>query len=137
MVTGIPHLRLEIDDVHRPCNGFSHATPTHIRRLVTFLQGWHPEREERLLTHCWGGSSRSTAAALIAMVVKQPGREVEVARMLRQVAPQARPNGLMVQVADDVMGLGGRLVEAVVGMPEPRGVAVTDLVRLSATAIAG
>lgn len=29
---------------------------------------------------------------------------------------QARPNGLMVAVADEVMGLDGRLVAAVAGM---------------------
>jgi predicted protein tyrosine phosphatase len=95
-ITGLPHLRLEIDDIHRPCNGFSHATAAHIRQLVTFLQEWHPERGERLLAHCWAGSSRSAAAALIAMAVKQPGREMEAARLLRRAAPQARPNGLMV-----------------------------------------
>jgi predicted protein tyrosine phosphatase len=131
VVTGIPHLRLEIDDVHRPCNGFCHATPAHVRQLVTFLHDWHPERGERLLIHCWAGSSRSTAAALVAMAVKQPGREVQAARMLRRAAPQARPNGLMVQVADEVMGLEGRLVAAVAGMEGPRGVAVTDLIRLN------
>lgn len=38
----------------------------------------------------------------------------------------------MVGVADEVMGLGGRLV-AVAGMPEPKGVAGTDLIRLSVT----
>jgi hypothetical protein len=37
----------------------------------------------------------------------------------------------MVQVADVVMGLEGRLVAAVAGMEGPRGVAVTDLIRLN------
>ena len=59
---------------------------------------------------------------------------MEAARMLRARAPQARPNGMMVRVADAVMGLEGRLVEAVTGMPEPNGVAGTDLIRMSCTA---
>ncbi len=130
-LTGVPHLRLEIDDVHRPCSGFRHATAAHIRELAAFLEGWRPEAGERLLAHCWAGSSRSTAAALIAMAVKRPGREREAARMLRARAPQARPNGLMVRLADEVLGLQGRLVAAVEQMPEPRGVAETDLIRIS------
>ena len=36
----------------------------------------------------------------------------------------------MVAVADEVMGLEGRLVRAVAGMEEPRGVAGTDSIRL-------
>lgn len=39
-VTGIPHLRLEIDDVHRPCTYFRHATGAHIRQLLAFLREW-------------------------------------------------------------------------------------------------
>ena len=85
-VTGIPHLRLEIDDVHRPCTGFRHATAAHIRQLLDFLRDWHPP--DRLLIHCWAGSSRSTAAALVAMAVRQPGREMGAARMLG--APETR-----------------------------------------------
>lgn len=133
-VTGIPHLGLEIDDVYRPCTGFRHATLAHVRQLLDFLHDWHPEAGERLLAHCWAGASRSTVAALIALAVKQPGREMEAARMLRARAPQARPNGMMVKVADEVMALEGRLVEAVERMPEPRGVTGTDLIRMSCIA---
>ena len=39
-VTGIPHLRLEIDDVHRPCAGYRHAAEGHIRQLLDFLRDW-------------------------------------------------------------------------------------------------
>lgn len=52
--------------------------------------------------------------------------------MLRTRVPKARPNGLMVRVADEVMGQKRRLVAAVEQMPEPRGVTGTDLVRMRA-----
>ena len=127
-VTGVDHLRLEIDDVQRPCNGFVHATEAHIRQLLTFLREW--TLPDRLLIHCWAGSSRSTAAALVAIAVRHPGRELEAATMLRATAPQARPNELMCRLADRVLGLEGQLVRAVEAMPVPRGAAGTDLIRI-------
>jgi predicted protein tyrosine phosphatase len=67
-----------------------------------------------LLVHCWAGISRSTAAAYILLCEKLgPGSEFEVARALRERAPHASPNRLIVQLGDEVMGRNGRMVSAI------------------------
>ena len=83
-----------------------------------------------MLIHCWAGSSRSTAAALVAMAVMMSGKELEAARSLMARALQTRPNGLMVMVADEVMGPERGLVAAVEMMPGPMNVANLDRIRL-------
>jgi predicted protein tyrosine phosphatase len=56
--------------------------------------------------------SRSTAAALTALVVKAPGRELDAARALRAAAPHAQPNRRMVAIGDALLGCEGRLIAA-------------------------
>jgi len=111
--SGIPaslHHRVEIDDITeaRP----DHILPerTHVAALIDFLLDWADERY--LLVHCYAGISRSMAAALIAMAASSPGRELEIARTLRARAPHAHPNRRMVALADELLGCGGRLVQA-------------------------
>jgi len=62
-VVGVRHLRLEIDDVFRPCSGFRPATVRNIRQLVDFVKDW--KDSEHMLIHCWAGISRSTASAFV------------------------------------------------------------------------
>jgi len=67
-----------------------------------------------MLIHCWAGISRSTAAAFTALCLLRPSTDEEqIAWELREASPSATPNRLIVQLADDVMGRGGRMVRAI------------------------
>ncbi|HEX6114668.1 MAG TPA: protein-tyrosine phosphatase family protein, partial [Geminicoccaceae bacterium] len=83
----------------------------HVGGLIDFVRAWQHD-EAPLLIHCVAGISRSMAAALITLVIKAPGREVEAARHVRGAAPHAYPNRRMIAVADQLLGCEGRLVQA-------------------------
>ena len=63
------HLRVQVHDIseHRD----DHILPdrVHVETLIDFVSDWNPD-EGALLTHCYAGVSRSTAAALIAAAIK-------------------------------------------------------------------
>jgi hypothetical protein len=63
--------------------------------------------------------SRSSAAALINASVRQPGKEDKLAWLLKQQAPYCHPNRLMIKLADQVLSLEGKLIDAVAYMGEP------------------
>jgi predicted protein tyrosine phosphatase len=70
-----------------------------------------------MLVHCWAGVSRSTASAFIVACDRNPDAdETAIAAALRKAGPGATPNPLIVRLADDVMGRGGRMVDAVQGI---------------------
>ena len=48
-----------------------------------------------------------------------PDREIEIARAMRQRAPHAQPNRLLVQHADDALGRGGKMIAALNSMGPP------------------
>ncbi len=52
------------------------------------------------------------AAALIALVIKAGGREMEAAYHVREAAPHAWPNQRIIALADEILGCKGRLVAA-------------------------
>jgi predicted protein tyrosine phosphatase len=70
------------------------------------------------------------AAALITLVVKAPGRELEAARLVRSAARHAWPNRRMIAVADELLGCGGRLIEAREAMGPADLLPLAPLVRL-------
>lgn len=124
------HLRLLIDDVDEPGAGANAPARPHIETLVSFLRS--SPLGPSILIHCLAGVSRSPAAALIAMALDAPGREREVARLLRSAAPFVDPNPLMIQVADEVLERRGRLVAALASMGAAdlsQGFAMVDLPR--------
>jgi predicted protein tyrosine phosphatase len=68
----------------------------------------------KVLVHCEAGVSRSSATALIMYAYWfGVGREWDALERVIQQRPIARPNPLMVSIADRLMGRGGRLVEVV------------------------
>jgi predicted protein tyrosine phosphatase len=103
------HLRVQVHDISQPAPGSIHPGESHIRQMIDFLRDW-PARSP-LLVHCYAGISRSTAAALIARVVKS-GNALDAALALRRAAPHARPNSLIIDLADQILGLDGGLIEA-------------------------
>jgi predicted protein tyrosine phosphatase len=113
------HLRLGVHDVVESAEGTIAPQPAHISEMLEFAKGW--DRSAPILVHCWAGISRSTAAAYILMCdVHGPGRENEIARLLRFLAPHAQPNRLMIQHADQLLSREGRMIQAVEAMGEAR-----------------
>lgn len=71
------------------------------------------ERLRHLLVHCHAGISRSTAA-LATLIARHTaaGDEATIFARLRAIRPQAWPNSRMVGFADELLGRGGRLNQA-------------------------
>jgi predicted protein tyrosine phosphatase len=110
---GSRHLRLRLHDVHSSEPGQVGPTPDHVEQLLLFLSAW--QRSAPLLIHCRAGIGRSTAAAFIAACLHSPQRdEREIALDLRRISPLARPNELLIKLADFAMNRNGRMVEAVI-----------------------
>jgi predicted protein tyrosine phosphatase len=105
------HLRLSMHDI---ADAAGEAAPdaAHVERLIEFGRGW--DARAPMLVHCWAGISRSTAAAYTVLCDRAgPGAEHDIARTLRNRAPHAQPNRLIVRLADDALGRGGAMVRAV------------------------
>ena len=108
------HLRVEVDDIEAPIPGFAAPQEADVAALIDFAGTW--DRARPLLIHCAAGISRSTAAALAALVLHSDEPEHALARRLRRAAPHARPNRRIVRLADALLGRRGRLVAAVEAM---------------------
>ncbi len=106
------HLRLAMNDITAPQDGLVHPNSEHIETLIAFARTWN--RQGPLVVHCWAGISRSTAAAFITLcTLNEPGNERRFAQALRAASPTATPNFLMVEIADDLLGAKGRMVDAI------------------------
>ena len=105
-------LDLRFNDIAAPRGGLVAPSLEHVEALLTFSKGWSGARP--LLIHCWAGVSRSTAAAyVVACARTTPGREDEWAARLRDAAPTATPNPLIVAHADRLLDRDGAMVRAV------------------------
>ncbi len=108
-------LALEFNDINEPQDGLLAPSRNHISKLLEFLTSWGGR--EPLLMHCWMGISRSTAAAAIALAQIQPNRNMtDLASQIRQASPMASPNALMINHADTLLNLNGRLSTAIRGI---------------------
>jgi predicted protein tyrosine phosphatase len=106
------HLHLAVSDIVEATPGQVLPEATHLDELLKFVYAW--DRAEPMLIHCFAGVSRSTAAVYIAVCALAPKRdEFNVARSLRAASPTASPNTLLVALADDALGRGGRMREAI------------------------
>lgn len=106
------HLFIGVSDIVDPMDGHILPAATHVERLVGFVRAW--DRTTPLVIHCWAGISRSTAAAYISLCALLPEEdEAALARRLREAAPSATPNARLVSLADEHLGRGGRMIEAV------------------------
>ena len=88
------------------------ATEEDVRRIIGLAEQLRSEGGT-LLIHCEAGVSRSTATALImhAYWLGQ-GREDEAMQRVITQRPFAIPNRRMVALADRILGLDGRLLQA-------------------------
>jgi len=105
------HLKVSVDDITEPMDGFVMPCEEHVAQVLDFVRGW--DRGAPLVIHCWAGVSRSTASAFAAACALNPHREeIEIARCIRAASPIASPNRLIVSLADKALGRGGRMVRA-------------------------
>jgi predicted protein tyrosine phosphatase len=109
--THIPRrLRLTFEDTDD--GGPTGPMPSDIERLIAFGRSVDLS-SSRLLVHCESGISRSSAAALIVLVVSKGALDASTAAKLVLAArPQARPNRRMLSLADSQLGLPGTLHSA-------------------------
>ena len=128
-ISPVNHLRVQVHDISKPEFGAIVPARQHVRELIEFLENW--QMDAPLLAHCYAGISRSTATALIARAIKT-GDPMDAAMALRKAAPHARPNSLIIDLADDILGLDGHLVEAKQAMGEGIITAENSLIELPA-----
>lgn len=105
------HLRIQMDDINAPADGFVAPSHAHVEQALTFIRTW--DRAAPMVIHCYAGISRSTASAFMAACALNPHRdESSIARQIREASPSAYPNRLIVTLADQVLGRNGRMVRA-------------------------
>ena len=106
------HLLLEFNDIASAIPGLTPPGRHHVERLFEFVREW--DRKAPMIVHCYAGISRSTAAAYSAVLALEPYRdEFELAWELRTLSPSATPNPRIVAFADDILGRGGRMIDAI------------------------
>jgi predicted protein tyrosine phosphatase len=113
-VSGAEHLALRFHDIESFSPGFAEATHAHLAEALEFAR-----RHARgaLLVHCHAGISRSPAVALAIQVDRTGDVEASV-EWLYGRRPKAVPNLHVLRRAGEALGLGGALVDAVLGREE-------------------
>jgi predicted protein tyrosine phosphatase len=88
-----------------------------VESILAWGQDIDAEAEGHLLVHCHMGISRSTAAMTMILAQAHPeASEADIADRIRGIRPIAWPNLRMIGFADEILGRGGRLEAAVVGL---------------------
>lgn len=106
------HLQLGVNDISQPAEGMTAPQEDLVHRLLAFAQTW--DERAPMVVHCWAGISRSTASAFTLACARSPeADEAAIAWTLRSLAPHAYPNRRIVALADDLLGRGGRMVDAI------------------------
>src|SRR5581483_8976386 len=83
------HLKVSVDDITEPMDGFVMPSEAHVAQVLDFVRGW--DRSAPLVIHCWAGVSRSTASAFAAACALNPHREeAEIAKKLRAASQIGR-----------------------------------------------
>lgn len=113
-------LRLEFHDVERSnYEAYKAPSPKHIKEIIKFAKRVGSEEYDGImLVHCQAGKARSSAAAFICLCVWKPGKEQENLDEIYRINPIAQPNRLMIEYADELMGLGGAMVTALKRKPD-------------------
>jgi predicted protein tyrosine phosphatase len=106
----VRHLRLAFHDITVRTPDLIAPDAVTLQAILDFGRGGG---QQPLLIHCWAGISRSSAAAYAIACDRNPGFENEIADELRRRSPVVTPNKLMVQLADDLLGRKGAMVDAI------------------------
>lgn len=100
---GAKKIRLKFHDVTWDREGLVSPKKEDVERLVSFYKdALSLDKEHKFLIHCWAGQSRSTAAALILLLLYFNDVEKAVFDLFTRVAPWASPNRKMVALIDEV-----------------------------------
>jgi len=105
------HVRLAFHDIVEPLPSLVAPDRNTMQAILDF--GREDTRQRAMLIHCWAGISRSSAAAFAIACDHNPGYERAIADELRRRAAFVTPNRLVVELADNVLGRGGRMVDAI------------------------
>lgn len=74
--------------------------------------------EGAVIIHCKAGKARSVAMGLGVLALLHPEKsEKEIVDMMNELRPIAAPNILVVEMIDQLIGRGGKLVQAVLDDP--------------------
>jgi predicted protein tyrosine phosphatase len=105
-------IHLEFFDVLED-NGFEYGPKaSHVEQVIEFAHSIQ-DQDGKLLVHCEAGISRSSAAALTVFATwLGVGKEREAVGNVYAVRPQAWPNTLFVELADQLLERGGALIAA-------------------------
>ncbi len=113
------HLRttLRFHDIIDPAPGQIMPGKEHVAAILAFGESLDKGAVEgsagHLLVHCHMGVSRSTAAMVTLMAQGDPqAGEEELFERLRQIRGKAWPNSVMIALADEKLGRGGKLTAA-------------------------
>jgi predicted protein tyrosine phosphatase len=112
---------LKFHDVILPGPGLVLPNETHVEAILNFGHAMADEasvrKDPHLLVHCHMGVSRSTAAMAILMAQSdQTESEEWIFSRLLELRPQAWPNSLMIELADEQLDRKGRLTYALGGL---------------------
>jgi predicted protein tyrosine phosphatase len=106
------HLRLDVDDIDAPMEGYMAPDMASVIQLLEFSRTW--DASAPMVVHCFAGISRSTASAFAIACDRNPDiAEARIALALRQAASHAFPNRRIIALADELLGRHGRMVEAI------------------------
>jgi predicted protein tyrosine phosphatase len=111
------HHHLNFDDIVEVISGYVAPSERHVGSIIDLAT--ELTDADRILIHCQAGISRSSAAALIMLAVRNPGHERAIAARLRREGPWFAPNRLMVDIADRLIGRGPVLTAALTSMGPP------------------
>jgi predicted protein tyrosine phosphatase len=104
------HLVMKFEDVdfHEPSVAL--PQPEHVSAAIEFGRR---HLDGSILVHCKAGIARSTALALAIIADRRgAGNEKEAVAELLEVRPEAAPNLLILDMADDLLDRGGALAAA-------------------------
>ncbi len=112
------HLKMLIDDISEPRDGFILPEKHHAQELLDFTNDW--DTSKPILIHCHMGISRSTATSLgVAAKFDPDNIEINIEK-LKEIAPHASPNKIMTKYYDEILNLNNRLFSSLAYFdPEP------------------
>jgi predicted protein tyrosine phosphatase len=106
------HLKVGVNDINQSAEGLVSPGQSHVESIIAHGSAW--DVNAPLLIHCWAGVSRSTASAFIIACLRNPNVPPStIAQTIRNLSPTATPNRLLTSIADDLLGAGGTMVDAI------------------------
>ena len=105
------HLKMLIDDISEPRDGFILPEKHHAQELLDFTDDW--DKNKPILIHCHMGISRSTATSLGVAGKFAPENIELIIENLKEIAPHASPNKIMMKHYDEILDLNNRLYGSV------------------------